>query len=128
MKDLKSEFKSAKIKHIVFKSKIKSYLYGTDTPLEPIINYRQCSFGIWIYDISLTRFNNLPEMHQLEKVHREIHEYAAHLVGLKQANLTEAALAGLPRLEEIAENIVKLLDKIQAKAEAEWVKDLAVFF
>jgi hypothetical protein len=119
MTDLKQEFESAKIKHIVFKSKVKSYLYGSDTPLEPIINYRQCSFGQWIYDIGLTRFNHFPEMHQLEKVHREIHEYAAQLVNQKQSGRSEAALAGLPHLEELAQNIVSLLERIQQKAEAE---------
>jgi hypothetical protein len=117
MSDLKYVFESAKIKHIVFKSKVKSYLYGSDTPLEPILNFRQCSFGEWIYEIGLTRFNHLPEMHQLEKVHRDIHEHAAHLVNLKQADRTETALAGLPKLEQLAESIVVLLKQIQDKAE-----------
>ncbi|KAA5539243.1 CZB domain-containing protein [Adhaeribacter rhizoryzae] len=117
MSDLKYVFESAKIKHIVFKSKVKSYLYGSDTPLGPILNYRQCSFGEWIYDVGLTRFNNLPEMHELEKVHRDIHDHAIYLVNLKQADQTEKALAGLPQLEILAENIVKLLQQIQEKAE-----------
>lgn len=117
MNNLKYIFESARIKHIVFKSKVKSYLYGTDTPLEPILNYKACSFGHWIYDIGLTRFNHLPEMHQLEKVHRDIHEYATHLVNLKKDNRTETALAGLPQLETLAENILKLLHQIQIKAE-----------
>lgn len=117
MSDLKYLFESAKIKHIVFKSKVKSYLYGSDTPLGPILNYRQCSFGQWIYEVGLKQFNNLPEMHELEKVHQDIHEHAIHLVNLKQANQTEKALAGLPQLEKLAETIVKLLQQIQAKAE-----------
>lgn len=116
MNDLKYIFDSAKIKHIVFKSKVKSYLYGTDTPLEPILNYRQCSFGQWIYDIGLTRFNQLPEMHQLEQVHKEIHDHAAHLVNLKQQNQPEKALAGLPQLEALAQTIVTLLRQIEEKA------------
>lgn len=117
MSDLKYVFESAKIKHIVFKSKVKSYLYGSDTPLEPILNYRQCSFGEWIYEVGLTRFSHLPEMHQLEKVHRDIHDHAINLVNLKQGNQTEIALAGLPQLEVLANNIVKLLQQIQEKAE-----------
>ncbi|MDB5261463.1 MAG: hypothetical protein JWQ14_744 [Adhaeribacter sp.] len=119
MNDLKHEFESAKIKHIVFKSKVKSYLYGSDTPLEPILNYRECSFGQWINKVGLTRFHHLPEMHQLEKVHRNIHEHAIHLVNLKKSDHTEMALAGLPQLEVLAENIVTLLETIERKATAE---------
>ena len=117
MNDLKYVFESARIKHIVFKSKVKSYLYGSDTPLEPILNHRQCSFGQWIYEFGLTRFSHLPEMHQLEKVHRDIHDHATQLVNLKQANRTEPALAGLPQLELLAGNILRLLRQIQDKAE-----------
>jgi len=116
MENLKQIFESAKIKHIVFKSKVKSYLYGTDTPLEPILNYRVCSFGQWIYDVGLNHFNHLPEMHQLEKVHRQIHEHATHLVNLKDSERTEMALAGLPQLETLAQDIVDLLTQIQKKA------------
>ncbi|GEO04035.1 hypothetical protein AAE02nite_16990 [Adhaeribacter aerolatus] len=117
MSDLKYVFESAKIKHFVFKSKVKSYLYGSNTPLEPILNYRQCSFGQWIYDVGLPRFDHLPEMHQLEKVHRDIHDHAIYLVNLKQADRTETALAGLPKLEQLADSIVELLKQIQDKAE-----------
>lgn len=118
MSELKYVFESAKIKHIVFKSKVKSYLYGTGTSLEPILNHRLCSFGQWIYDIGLNQFNHLPEMHQLEKVHREIHEHAAYLVNLKNIDRTEDALAGLQKLETLADKIVFLLQQIQGRAEA----------
>lgn len=119
MSELKYVFESAKIKHIVFKSKVKSYLYGSNTPLEPILNYRQCSFGQWIYEVGLTQFKHMPEMHQLEKVHRGIHEHAIHLVTLKQKDNIESAIAGLPELEFLAANIVQLLEQIQEKAKTD---------
>jgi hypothetical protein len=113
---LKHEFESATVKHILFKSKVKSYLYGSSIDLEPIVNFRVCYFGQWIYDRGLPLFGQIPEMQQLEKVHKEIHDFAAHLVKLKQENQTEKALNELPQLEILANGIFDLLKKVQKKA------------
>lgn len=113
---LKHEFESATVKHILFKSKVKSYLYGSATDLEPIVNFRVCSFGQWIYEKGLPLFGKMPEMQELEKVHKEIHEFAAYLVALKQENQTEKALEQLPELENRANAIFDLLKTVQEKA------------
>jgi hypothetical protein len=116
MDDLKHEFESAYTKHILFKSKVKSYLYGSDTPLEPIVDYRQCNFGIWIEDKGLPLYGHIPEMQQLDQVHRAIHDWAINLVNLKKKGQEEEAIAGIPVLEEIAAQITKLLQTIREKA------------
>jgi hypothetical protein len=113
---IKHEFESATVKHILFKSKVKSYLYGSDTDLEPIVNYRVCSFGQWIYDKGMPLFGELPEMQELEKVHKEIHDFASYLVKLKQENQTEKALNELPQLEIKANEIFTLLKTVQELA------------
>jgi hypothetical protein len=113
---LKHEFESATVKHILFKSKVKSYLYGSDIDTEPITNYLECNFGKWIYEKGLPLFGDLPEMQELEKVHKEIHEFASYLVKLKNENQAEKALSQLPRLEILATNIYDLLKKVEVKA------------
>lgn len=113
---IKYEFESATVKHILFKSKVKSYLYGADTDLEPIVNYRVCSFGQWIYEKGMPLFGNMPEMQQLEKVHKEIHDFASYLVKLKQQNQSEKALEELPNLESKANEIFALLKIVQERA------------
>ncbi|MBK0404161.1 CZB domain-containing protein [Adhaeribacter sp. BT258] len=113
---LKHEFESATVKHILFKSKVKSYLYGSSIDLEPIVNFRVCSFGQWIYDRGMPLFGQMPEMRELEKVHKEIHDFASYLVKLKQENQTEEALDQLPKLEMLANGIFELLKKVQEKA------------
>lgn len=114
--NLKHEFESAFTKHILFKSKVKSYLYGSDTPLEPITNYWQCNFGIWIQNSGLPHYGHIAEMQQLNQVHRHIHDYATVLVNLKKKGHDEEAIAGIPQLEKIADQITTLLNIIQKKA------------
>jgi hypothetical protein len=113
---IKHEFESATVKHILFKSKVKSYLYGAATDLEPIVNYRVCSFGQWIYERGIPLFGQLPEMRELEIVHKEIHDFASYLVELKQKNQTDKALDELPNLEAKANEIFGLLKRVQERA------------
>lgn len=117
MIELKHEFESALTKHVLFKSKVRSFLYGSDISLEPILDPTKCQFGKWIMETGLVRFKNIPEMHELEKVHLDIHNHAIKLVQLKQNGKTEEALAGINQLNNIADEMVKLLNSIQQKAQ-----------
>ena len=119
MNELKHEFESALTKHILFKSKVKSYLYGSNTPLESIFDLRQCNFGIWLQNNGLPLYGHVPEMQQLDQVHRNIHEHAIKLINLKKAGQTEEAISGITKLEEIAIQITQLLQIIQKKLSAQ---------
>lgn len=117
MANLNYEFKSALTKHFLFKSKVKSYLYGVDTPLDSILDHRKCHLGIWIKDFGFPMYGHIPEMQELGKVHEAIHDYAISLIKLKQAGKDEAAINGIGRLEELADQIIRLMHTIQEKSE-----------
>ena len=116
MNELKQEFELAITKHVLFKSKVRSYLYGSDIDLEPILDLTKCQFGKWLTENGLPRFGNMPEMQQLDQVHRDIHKHAIALVHLKQNGKTEEALTGVDKLNIIADELITLLRIIQAKA------------
>ena len=118
MTNLNHEFKAALTKHFLFKSKVKSYIYGVDTPLDSILDHRKCNFGIWIKDYGFPLYGQIPEMQELGKVHEDIHTYAITLVKLKQAGEDEAAINGIGRLEELAEQIIRLIHIIQDKFQS----------
>ncbi|QNF35687.1 CZB domain-containing protein [Adhaeribacter swui] len=118
MQYLDHEFKAAITKHFLFKSKVKSYVYGVDTALAPILDHRQCNFGIWIKDYGFPLYGHIPAMLQLNKVHEEIHEYATYLVNLKKSGKDEEAINGLAGLEERADQIIQLLHTIQAESQS----------
>lgn len=117
MNELKQEFELAITKHVLFKSKVRSYLYGSGIDLEPIFDLQKCQFGKWIAETGLSRFSHIPEMQQLDQVHRDIHKQAITLVQLKQAGKTEEALAGMDKLNTIADKLISLLTIIQEKAK-----------
>jgi len=113
--DLKQEFKTASVRHFLFKSKLRSFLYGSDTAEEPIRDPNVCSLGKWINERALTVYQHLPESQELDKVHQQIHNKASRLMDLRLSGKTEQAIAGLADVQVLADRITQLLLAMEDK-------------
>ena len=71
---LELDFERAKAKHLLFKTHLRSMLYGIDLNDSLVTSHTECEVGKWIYSYALEKFGHLPEMHDLEKIHHKIHE------------------------------------------------------
>jgi len=103
------------MRHIAFKSKLRSVLYGSGLDEEPIVSQYECSLGKWIYGGAIVRYGHIPQMRELEHVHVLIHEAARDLLNLYHAGRVEEARNGLSRINEIAEHLVSLLDQVEER-------------
>ena len=117
LSDIKQDFDAALIKHLLFKSKLRSYLYGQETNEVPLRDPRQCSLGQWIAQRALGPYRHLPESRELAAVHEQIHRVANRLMDLHQQGQTEEALAGLSQVQPLADQITTLLQTMQAKLQ-----------
>lgn len=81
-KPIKIDFEQAKAKHLLFKARLRSVLYGVEIDETPVLSHLACSSGKWIYNYALKIYSEIPEIHELEKVHTEIHLSAGHLIHL----------------------------------------------
>ncbi|GLU54630.1 hypothetical protein Dfri01_40910 [Dyadobacter frigoris] len=115
---LELDFERAKAKHILFKTWLRSMLYGIDIDKTAITNYRECEVGKWIYGYALEKYGNIPEMHDLEKVHYEIHDCANELITLYKNGEVEKAREGLTKMEQLAGNFTTLLSVIGIKVKS----------
>jgi PAS domain S-box-containing protein len=115
MDNLHLDFQQAKAKHLLFKSKLRSILYGETIDETPVLSQYECSVGKWIYSHALARYKNIPEIHHLESIHADIHTSARELVNLYKAGHVEKARQGLHKMERIAEQLINLLDTIEEK-------------
>jgi PAS domain S-box-containing protein len=113
MHSLELDFEQAKIRHLLFKTRLKSILYGADIDETSIISHLKCSLGKWIYDHALPEYGHISEVHQLEQLHIDIHESATKLIHLYKEGNIEEARQGLSNIEVIAEKILTLLTGIQ---------------
>ncbi|MCA8831321.1 CZB domain-containing protein [Hymenobacter pini] len=113
--DLKQEFDAARIKHLHFKSKLRSFLYGSSTAEAPIRNPQQCSFGQWIAQYLLARYAHLPESQQLDQVHDQIHQEANRLMDMVQRGQRDEAISGMAEINQLADQIIRLLRTLEEK-------------
>ncbi|WP_074489431.1 ATP-binding protein [Mucilaginibacter polytrichastri] len=109
------DFEQAKSKHLLFKSRLRSILYNIPVEEGPVLSHHECSVGKWIYGHALVAYGHIPEMHELEMVHADIHISARKLVAMHKDGKTKEARDGLSEMEVVADQLVHLLGLIEKK-------------
>ncbi|MCC3157308.1 CZB domain-containing protein [Hymenobacter sp. 15J16-1T3B] len=117
--DLKREFDAARLKHILFKARLRSFLYGADGEEGPVRDPDECSLGHWIRDVALARFGHYLEAQQLDQLHRRVHEEANRLMDLHQAGHADEALRGLRATNPLTDEVLRLLNTLEHKLRKE---------
>ena len=119
--ELKQDLESAHIKHVHFKSKLRSFLFGNGGEEGPLRDPEKCRLGLWIALRMRGQgpYAHLPEARQFDRQHILIHKEANRLMDMYQTGQTEEARAGFMPLQGIAEEMVVLLRTIEAKLRTE---------
>ena len=111
--ELKQDFETALVKHLLFKSKLRSFLYGSNTAEGPIRDPEQCGLGIWIRERMLGPNGYLPEWHELDRVHRQLHLEANRLMDLRLQGHPDAAITGMADIQHLIDRIPRLLRTLE---------------
>ena len=121
VEDLKQDFDSARIKHVHFKSRLRSYLFGNGGEEGPLRDPEACSLGQWVANRLRGQgvYAHLPEARQFDRQHVLIHQEANRLMDLHAAGRTEDASAGYGPLQVIANEMQTLLQTMEAKMRRE---------
>jgi PAS domain S-box-containing protein len=109
------DFAQARTKHILFKTQLRAILYHGQEDQQQVSLHTACALGQWIYGGALAAYSQIPEVIELEKVHREIHIAAAHLIDLYQQGRVEEARAGFTSVEIMAASLIMLLSVVENK-------------
>lgn len=113
--ELKQDFETAIIKHLLFKSRLRSFLYGRPSGEAALRNPQLCELGQWIATRALGPYRHLPESQALDQAHRQIHRLANELMDLHQRGQPEQALRGLAQVQPLADHITALLRAMEHK-------------
>ena len=115
--ELKRDFESAHIKHVHFKSKLRSFLFGNGGAEGPLRDPEQCSLGLWI--ASRMRgtgvYAHLPEARQFDRQHVHMHQEANRLMDLHVSGQSNEAGAGYVPLQAIADEMTALLQTMEGR-------------
>ena len=119
--ELKQDFESARIKHVHFKSKVRSYLFGNGGETGPLRDPELCSLGQWVAQKLRGRgpYAHLPEARQFDQKHILIHAEANRLMDLHDAGNANQISADYTVLQRLADEMVVLLQTMEAKLRTE---------
>lgn len=112
---IKQDFESALVKHISFKARLRSFLYGNSNSEGPLRDPDQCGLGKWITTRREGTYAHIPEMKELDQQHRLIHQQANNLMDMHLGGRRDEALAGFKDVQERADHITRLLQTIENK-------------
>ena len=115
--ELKRDFESAHIKHVHFKSKLRSFLFGNGVQEGPLRDPELCGLGVWIAERmrGTGPYAHLPEARQLDQQHVLVHQQANRLMDLHQQGQVDKAIEGFGPVQTITEGMVTLLKTMEAK-------------
>ena len=110
------ELQQAMLNHLDWRNKMRGFLDGEDTLDERVaFDHTQCAFGKWYAETGQTRLSEIPELAQVDKPHRELHELLKQVVELKRQGDTAGAEREFKRIEPLSEKVVSIMGAIQDK-------------
>ena len=112
------DFPLAKLKHVSWKEKLKSFLEGKAGLTEQeVVSHVDCQLGKWLYDEGLEKYKGVPEMQMLEGVHIRLHAAAKQLIDLKAAGQFKLAEKEFGRIRMLSEQLLSLLEMVEKKVK-----------
>ena len=114
--ELKQDFESALLKHLSFKARLRSFLYGNGNEEGPLRDPDQCSLGIWIAERRRGTYAHLAGIRELDAEHRRIHQEANQLMDLHLTGHADEARAQFTAIQNHSDLIVLLLQTLEQAA------------
>jgi len=113
------DFARVKMAHRSWRLKLRSFLDDREN-IDPagLASHRDCELGKWIYSAGMGEFGHLREMVELEKKHKDMHALVKGVVELKHAGKVDDAEQGFSGVCDAADEVVSLITRVEAQAEA----------
>ncbi|MBK0403562.1 histidine kinase [Adhaeribacter sp. BT258] len=116
MNEANIDFQQLRIKHILFKSKVRSVLYGGNLDTEFFSS--NGPINTWFNSTGISKYRNLAEMKDLIKLQQELNASANSLFSLYKSGQIEEAHRGLVEIENLSDQFLSLLLTLDKKLTA----------
>ena len=107
------DFQQLRIKHILYKSKVRSVVYGGTfeesffSPAGPVEQ--------WFQTVGLLRYGQFPEMRVLLQAHQQLNATALQLIALYRRGQIDQAHTDLKNIEQQSEHFLAALSALERK-------------
>jgi methyl-accepting chemotaxis protein len=111
-----TQLQRAMAAHLGWKTKIRGFLDGKGSLDHKVaFDHTACGFGKWYREIGLVEFSDVPEMRQVEKPHKDLHDLIRQIAELKERGDIESAEREYEKVGPLSEQIVSIMQKIEQK-------------
>lgn len=108
------DIQQGRLKHFLYKSKLRSVLYGSEVE-DSFFAPRTSPFGEWIYNKGMVKYVHLAEMRELERLYKEMSVFVNELTTMYRRGKMQEARDAFPKVEKYSEKILSLLDSIEKR-------------
>ena len=111
-----TQLRRAMAAHLGWKAKVRGFLDGKGTLDHKVaFDHTACGFGKWYREVGMVQFSALPEMQQIEKPHKDLHDLIRQIADLKERGDIQAAEREYEKVGPLSEQIVSIMQKIEQK-------------
>jgi hypothetical protein len=110
------DLQQARIKQILFKSQLRSVLYGVREPDEALFSAGSNALSQWLQTVVKPQYSHRAEMKDVERKVGQMLETGRDLVAQYRRGQIEESRVGLSRIDVFAEQILGLLQKLAPAA------------
>ena len=108
------DFQQARVKQVLFKSRLRSVLYGVREAEPALFSYADNALGQWIQSSLRPEMGNVPAVHELERTVQQMLRTGQDLAARYQRGQIEEARTGLDQINNYADQIEAQLVNLES--------------
>ncbi|GAA4354666.1 hypothetical protein GCM10023185_16700 [Hymenobacter saemangeumensis] len=110
------DFQQARIKQVLFKSRLRSVLYGVREAEPELFSVAHSPLGEWIQTVVKARFGTSAQVRELERLLKQMLDKGQELAALYQRGKIEEARAGLEQIDGYSRRIELALQSLERES------------
>ncbi|MBC7447089.1 MAG: hypothetical protein H7330_03430 [Hymenobacteraceae bacterium] len=109
------DFQQARIKQVLFKSRLRSVLYGVRQADDSLFVAQHNPMAEWLRTVMKPQYGRHPEVGEIERQLLQMLKVGQELTNQYRRGLIEEARAGLSRIDVHADRITTLLQTLETR-------------
>jgi hypothetical protein len=105
----KTDFPAIRLMHMFWKQRLTDFFNGKEIATTIHLSHKKCDLGTWIYSDGMAKCGKMPEMQDLEKIHKEMHSVAERVIKMKQSGSVSDLEQELAKIEHLSQRLYSLL-------------------
>lgn len=111
------DFQQTRIKQVLFKSRLRSVLYGVRDADDALLSPQHNPLAEWLRTVMRPQYGHHPEIAEIERILSQMLATGQELLSQYRRGLIEEARAGLARIDAHADRISALLQTMEKRSE-----------